>query len=324
MSVFRNVLVVGAIGVVISNAGQGSTAPPPMHSQSNTPKDSILDPQEVKEKSIEVTETQEVKSDTDSLEDITQSRPQGSLLEKLNSNSDAPSLGTKAPSTRHSKVNINKQLPKSKPNQEIISSLKKFEHIYENTGSLLTELKSHRKGENVSSSVLPFKQNINRSFAANKNQKFNVESKNLVELEKSNSRLLDLLQSNSDNYEVETEISPGKGTEFQQSITLAGKGAEKFNVESKKLVELEKSNSRLLDLLQSNSDNYEVETEINPGNETEFQQSITLAGKGAEKFNVESKKLVELEKSNSRLLDLLQSNSDNYEVETEIINYSRW
>ncbi|NES89486.1 hypothetical protein, partial [Okeania sp. SIO2B9] len=72
--------------------------------------------------------------------------------------------------------------------------------------------------------------------------------------------------------------------------------------------------SRLLDLLQSNSDNYEVETEINPGNETEFQQSITLAGKGAEKFNVESKKLVELEKSNSRLLDLLQSNSDNYEV----------
>ncbi|WP_287287334.1 TolC family protein, partial [Okeania sp. SIO2B9] len=149
-------------------------------------------------------------------------------------------------------------------------------------------------------------------------EKFNVESKKLVELEKSNSRLLDLLQSNSDNYEVETEINPGNETEFQQSITLAGKGAKKFDVESKNLVELEKSNSSLLDLLQSNSDNYHREADVSPGKGTEFQQSITLAGKGAEKFNVESKKLVELEKSNSRLLDLLQSNSDNYEVETEI------
>ncbi|NEP82843.1 MAG: hypothetical protein F6K39_34700, partial [Okeania sp. SIO3B3] len=226
MSVFRNVLVVGAIGVVISNAGQGSTAPPPMHSQSNTPKNSILDPQEVKEKSIEVTETQEVKSDTDSLEDITQLRHQGSLLEKLNSNSYSPSLGTKVPSTRHSEVKIDKQLPQLKPNQETISSLKKLENIYKNTGSLLTELKSHRQGENISSSALPFKQNINRSFAANNNQNLNVDSKNVAELENSNSRLLDLLQSKSDNYPREADVSPGNETEFQQSITLAGKGAE--------------------------------------------------------------------------------------------------
>ncbi|WP_293085595.1 TolC family protein [Okeania sp. SIO3B5] len=318
MSVFRNVLVVGAIGVVISNAGQGYTAPPPMHSESNAPKDSILDPQEVKEKSIEVTETQEVRSDTDSLEDINQSRHQGSLLEKLNFNSDSPSLGTKVPSIRHSKVKNGKQLPQSKPNQEAISSLKKFENIYKNTGSLLAELKSHRKGENVSSSELPFKQNINRSLAANKNQNFNVDSKNVAELEKPNSRLLDLLQSKSGNSHRETDVSPGNETEFQQSITLAGKGAEKVDVDSKNVAELEKPNSRLLDLLQSKSGNYHRETDVSPGNETEFQQSITLAGKGAEKVDVDSKNVAELEKPNSRLLDLLQSKSGNYHREADV------
>ncbi|NEQ73512.1 MAG: hypothetical protein F6K23_10795, partial [Okeania sp. SIO2C9] len=318
MSVFRNVLVVGAIGVVISNAGQGSTAPPPMNSQSNTPKNSILDPQEVKEKSIEATETQGVNSDTDSLEGITQSRHQGSLLEKLNFNSDSPSLGTEVPSIRHSKLNNGKQLPQSKPNQEAISSLKKFENIYKNTGSLLTELKSHRKGENVSSSALPFKQNINRSLEANKNQNFNVDSKNLAELEKSNSRLLDLLQSKSGNSHREADVSPSKEKEFEQSITLAGKGAEKVDVESKNVAELEKSNSRLLDLLQSNSGNSPRAAEINPGNETEFQQSITLAGKGAEKTDVDSKKLAELGNSNSSLLDLLQSKSGNSPRAAEI------
>ncbi|MDY7003345.1 MAG: TolC family protein [Cyanobacteriota bacterium] len=318
MSVFRNVLVVGAIGVVISNGGQGYTAPPPMHSQSNAPKDSILDPKEVKEKSIEVTETQGVKSDTDSLEDITQSRHQGSLLEKLNFNSDSPSLGTEVPSIRHSKVKNDKQLLQSKPNQEAISSFKKIENIYKNTGSLLTQLKSHRKGENISSSALPFKQNFNRSLAANKNQIFNVDSKNLAELEKSNSSLLDLLQSNSDNYEVGTEINPGNETEFQQSITLADRGAEKVDVESKNVAELEESNSRLLDLLESKSDNSHRAAEISPGNETEFQQSITLAGKGVEKVDVESKNFVELEKSNSRLLDLLESKSDNSHRAAEI------
>nr|WP_293156111.1 TolC family protein [Okeania sp. SIO2C9] len=90
----------------------------------------------------------------------------------------------------------------------------------------------------------------------------------MAELEKSNSSLLDLLQSKSGNSPRATEINPGNETEFQQSITLAGKGAEKTDVDSKKLAELGNSNSSLLDLLQPKSSNSEVATEVNPVNET--------------------------------------------------------
>ncbi|MGD1711818.1 hypothetical protein, partial [Dapis sp. BLCC M172] len=255
MSVFRNIVVVGAIGAVISNAGQGYSAPLPGHSQSNTPENSILDPEEVKEQSVEVKETQGVKSDINSLEKVTQLIPQGSLLEKLKSNS----LGTNVPSNRHSEVNINKQLPEAKANQEIISELKEFENIYKNTSGLLAELKSPRKGENISASALQFKQNINRSFAVNQNPKFNVDSKNLGELgNKSNSSLLDLLESKSDNYQIETQINPSVETNFKQSIILENKESDKFHPDSSKLADVGKSNSSLLDLLESKSDNYQI------------------------------------------------------------------
>ncbi|MGD1804595.1 TolC family protein [Dapis sp. BLCC M126] len=316
MSVFRNIVVVGVIGAVISNAGQGSSAPLPMHSQSNTPENSILDPGEVKEKSVEVKETQGVKSDINSLEKVTQLRPQGSLLEKLKLNS----FGTKVPSNRNSEVNINKQLPESKANKEIISALKKLENIYKNTGSLLVELKSHRKEENISPSDLQFKQSINPSFAANKNQKFRTESKILSELGKSDGSLLDLLESKSENSQVETEINPPVETSFKQSIILGDKDSQKFNPDSKKLADLSnKSNSSLLNLLESKSENSQVETKINPPIETSFKQSIILGDKDSEKFNPDSKKLADLSnKSNSSLLNLLESKSENSQIETQI------
>ena len=58
MSVFRNIVVVGVIGVVLSDAGQGFSAPLPIHFQNNAPENSILDLEGVKGKSIEVKETQ--------------------------------------------------------------------------------------------------------------------------------------------------------------------------------------------------------------------------------------------------------------------------
>ena len=85
MSVFHNIVVVGVIGAVISNAGQGSSAPLPMHPQSNTPENSILDTEQVKKQSVEAKKTQRVKLDINSLEKVTQLRPQGSLREKLKS-----------------------------------------------------------------------------------------------------------------------------------------------------------------------------------------------------------------------------------------------
>ena len=314
MSVFRKIVVLGAIGVVISNAGQGSSTPLPTHSQSNTPENSILDPQEVKEKSVEVKETQGVKSDINSLEKVTQLRPQGSLLEKLKSNSS----GTKVQSNRHSEININKQLPESKPDREITSALKELENIYKNTGSLLAELKSQKKGENSSASGLQFKQNINRSLVANKNQKIHPDSKKLAELGKSNSSLLDLLESKPGNSEVETEINPPVETNFKQSIILGNKDSEKIHPDSKKLAELGKSNSSLLDLLESKPGNSEVENQINPPVESNFKESIILGNKDSEKIHPDSKKLAELGKSNSSLLDLLQSKpkTENSQIET--------
>ncbi|NEQ38726.1 MAG: hypothetical protein F6K40_21625, partial [Okeania sp. SIO3I5] len=315
MSVFRNIVVVGVIGVVISNAGQGSSTPLPTHSQNNTPENSILDPKEVKEKSVEVKETQGVKSDINSVEKVAQLRPQGSLLEKLKSNSS----GRKVQSNRDSEVNINQELPKAKPDQEIISALKELENIYKNTDSLLAELKSRKKGENSSASGLEFKQNINRSFAVNNNQEFNIDSKNSAELGKSNSSLLDLLESKSGNSEVENPINPPVETNFKQSIILEDKDSEKFNPDSKNSAELGKSNSSLLDLLESKPGNSEVETEINPTVETNFQQSIILEEKDTEKFHPDSKNLADIgNNSNSSLLDLLESKPGNSEVETEI------
>ncbi|MGD1704707.1 hypothetical protein, partial [Dapis sp. BLCC M229] len=198
MSVFRNIVVVGVIGAVISNAGEGSSAPPPMHSQSNTPENSILDPEEVKEQSVEVKETQGVNLDINSLENkgISQLRYQGSLLEKLKSNSSGTKV--RVPSNKHSEININQQLSESKANQERISALKELENIYENTGSLLAELKSHRQEENISPSELKFKQSIILRYKDT--EKFNLYSKNVAELgSKSNSSLLDLLESKSEN-----------------------------------------------------------------------------------------------------------------------------
>ncbi|MEM1171557.1 MAG: hypothetical protein AAGJ08_21360, partial [Cyanobacteria bacterium P01_H01_bin.35] len=309
MSVFRNIVVVGAIGAVISNAGQGYSAPLPRHSQSNTPENSILDPEEVKEQFVEVKETERVKSDNDSLENkgISQLRPQGSLLEKLKSNSS----DTEVPSNRDSEVNINKQLPESKPNQKIISELKELENIYKNTGSLLAELKSQGKGENSFASGLQFKQNINLSFAANKNQKFSIDSKKLVDLGKSNSSLLDLLESKSENYQVESQINSPLETSFKQSIILENQNTEKFHPDSQNLEGLATSNSSLLDLLESKSENSPLETS--------FKQAIILEKKESAKFNPDSKNLADVgNKSNSSLLDLLESKSENYHGDTQI------
>ena len=75
------------------------------------------------------------------MEKVPQLKPKGSLLKRLKSNSS----GTKLPSKRHSEANINKELPESKPNQDIISALKQLKNIYKNQGSLLAELKSSRK-----------------------------------------------------------------------------------------------------------------------------------------------------------------------------------
>ncbi|NES07042.1 MAG: hypothetical protein F6K22_32130, partial [Okeania sp. SIO2F4] len=370
MSVFRNIVVVGVIGAVISNAGEGSSAPPPMHSQSNTPENSILDPEEVKEQSVEVKETQGVKSDINYLEKVTQLRYQGSLLEKLKSNYSGTKV--RVPSNKHSEVNINQQLPESKANQERISGLKELENIYKNTGSLLAELKSHRQGENISPSELQFKQSIilgykdtekfhpdsknvavlgksdsslldllesksesslveiqinppvetsfkqSITFLEQQQGKFHPDSKNVAVLGKSDSSLLDLLESKSESSLVEIQINPPVETSFKQSINLGDKDTKKFNPNSEYSGELGKYNSSLLDLLQSKLGNYEVETEINPPVETTFKQSIILEDKDTEKFHPDSKKLPELGKANSSLLDFLQSKSGNYEVETEI------
>ncbi|WP_367267686.1 TolC family protein, partial [Okeania sp. SIO2C9] len=198
---------------------------------------------------------------------------------------------------------------------------KKLAELEKSNSSLLDLLQSKSGNSPRATEINPgkekeFEQSI--TLAGKGAEKVDVESKNVAELEKSNSSLLDLLQSKSGNSPRATEINPGKEKEFEQSITLAGKGAEKVDVDSKNVAELEKSNSSLLDLLQSKSGNSPRATEINPGNETEFQQSITLAGKGAEKTDVDSKKLAELGNSNSSLLDLLQPKSSNSEVATEV------
>ena len=174
MSVFRNILVVGVIGVVLSDGGESFSAPLPIHLQSNAPENSMLDPEEVKGKSVEVKETQGEESDVSSLEKVTQLKPEGSLLKKLKSNYS----GIKVPSNRYSEVNINKQLPKLKPNKERISALKELENLYKNKDSLLAKLKFPIKEENISPSALQFKQNINHNFAANKNQKISIDSEN--------------------------------------------------------------------------------------------------------------------------------------------------
>ncbi|MDE5087100.1 MAG: hypothetical protein O4805_08040, partial [Trichodesmium sp. St16_bin2-tuft] len=117
---------------------------------------------------------------------------------------------------RHSEANINKELPESKPNQDIISALKQLKNIYKNQGSLLAELKSSRKGENISPSASQFQQDINDSFAANNNQKSNLDSENVPTQGKSNSSLLKLLNSNSGNSEVETNINTPAKTSLEK------------------------------------------------------------------------------------------------------------
>ncbi|MCL2932308.1 MAG: TolC family protein [Trichodesmium sp. MAG_R03] len=320
MSVFHNIVVVGVIGAVISNAGQGSSAPLPMHPQSNTPENSILDTEEVKRQSVEVKKTQRLKLDINSLEKVTQLRPQGSLQEKLTSNFS----GTKVASKRNSEVNINKKLPESKPNKEIISTLKNFDNIYKNKSSSLAELKFPIKGENISPSELQFQQNINHSFAANNNKKFSIESKNVAALGKSNKILLELLNSKSINSDVEKKINSPVKTDFQQSTTFLNKKAEQINLESKNVASLGKSNRFLLELLKSKSENSEVETKRNSPVKTGVKQSITFLSKESKKINLESKKLAALGKPNSNLLDLLQSNQkiENSQVEIAKIQKS--
>ena len=298
MSVFHNIVVVGVIGAVISNAGQGSSAPLPMHPQSNTPENSILDTEQVKKQSVEAKKTQRVKLDINSLEKVTQLRPQGSLREKLKSNFS----GTKVLSKRNSKVNINKQLPESKLNKERISALKKLENIYKNKNSLLAELKFSIEGENISPSELQFKQNINQSFAANKNKKISIDSKKIASLGKSNRILLELLKSNSGISDVETKMNIPVETNFKQLTTFSNKEPEKIKLDSKNVAFLGKSNRVLLELLKSKSENYEVETKKNS------TVATTFLSKESKKINLESKNVAGLGKSNSNLLDLLQSN----------------
>jgi len=298
MSVFHNIVVVGVIGAVISNAGQGSSAPLPMHPQSNTPENSILDTEEVKKQSVEAKKTQRVKLDINSLEKVTQLRPQGSLREKLKSKFS----GTKVLSKRNSEVNINKQLPESKLNKERISALKKLENIYKNKNSLLAELKFSIEGENISPSELQFKQNINQSFAANKSKKISIDSKKLASLGKLNRILLELLKSNLGISDVETKMNLPVETNFKQLTTFSNKEPEKIKLDSKNVAFLGKSNRVLLELLKSKSENYEVETKKNS------TVATTFLSKESKKINLESKNVAGLGKSNSNLLDLLQSN----------------
>ncbi|MDE5070306.1 MAG: hypothetical protein O4752_14630, partial [Trichodesmium sp. St4_bin8_1] len=274
MSVFRNILVVGVIGVVLSDGGESFSAPLPIHLQSNAPENSMLDPEEVKGKSVEVKETQGEESDVSSLEKVTQLKPEGSLLKKLKSNYS----GIKVPSDRYSEVNINKQLPKSKPNKERISALKELENLYKNKDSLLAKLKFPIKEENISPSALQFKQNINHNFAANKKQKIRIDSeKNLESRGKSNSSLLELLESKSVN--SEENISPS-ALQFKQNINhnFAANKNQKISIDSEKNVEiLGKSNSSLLELLESKSGNSGVANQINFSEEISFQESITFS-----------------------------------------------
>merc|ERR1739838_176969 len=278
MSVFHNIVVVGVIGAVISNAGQGSSAPLPMHPQSNTPENSILDTEEVKKQSVEAKKTQRVKLDINSLEKVTQLRPQGSLREKLKSKFS----GTKVLSKRNSEANINKQLPESKLNKERISALKKLENIYKNKNSLLAELKFSIEGESISPSELQFKQNINQSFAANKSKKISIDSKKLASLGKLNRILLELLKSNLGISDVETN--------FKQLTTFSNKEPEKIKLDSKNVAFLGKSNRVLLELLKSKSENYEVETKKNS------TVATTFLSKESKKINLESKNVAGLGK----------------------------
>ena len=305
MSVFRNIVVVGVIGVVLSDAGQGFSAPLPIHFQNNAPENSILDLEGVKGQSIEVKETQGEKSDINSLEKVPQLKPKGSLLKRLKSNSS----GTKLPSKRHSEANINKELPESKPNQDIISALKQLKNIYKNQGSLLAELKSSRKGENISPSASQFQQDINDSFAANNNQKSNLDSENVATQGKSNSSLLKLLDSNSGNSEVETNINPPAETSLEQSTIFLNKEPEKSKLNSENVATQGKSNSSLLELLDSKSGNSEVETEINPLAEIGLEQSTIFLNKEPEKFNLNSENVVAQGQYDSSLLELLNSKS---------------
>merc|ERR1739838_1180588 len=294
MSVFHNIVVVGVIGAVISNAGQGSSAPLPMHPQSNTPENSILDTEEVKKQSVEAKKTQRVKLDINSLEKVTQLRPQGSLREKLKSKFS----GTKVLSKRNSEVNINKQLPESKLNKERISALKKLENIYKNKNSLLAELKFSIEGENISPSELKFNQNM----GANKSKKISIDSKKLASLGKLNRILLELLKSNLGISDVETKMNLPVETNFKQLTTFSNKEPEKIKLDSKNVAFLGKSNRVLLELLKSKSENYEVETKKNS------TVATTFLSKESKKINLESKNVAGLGKSNSNLLDLLQSN----------------
>ena len=318
MSVFRNILVVGVIGVVLSDGGESFSAPLPIHLQSNAPENSMLDPEEVKGKSVEVKETQGEESDVSSLEKATQFKPEGSLLKKLKSNYS----GIKVPSNRYSEVNINKQLPKLKPNKERISALKELENLYKNKDSLLAKLKFPIKEENISPSALQFKQNINHNFAANKNQKIRIDSeKNVESLGKSNSSILELLESKSEN--SEENISPS-ALQFKQNINhnLAANKNQKIRIDSEKNVEiLGKSNSSLLELLESKSGNSGVATNINFPEEISFQESITFSN-NPERLSIDSENNVEnLGKSNSIFLELLESKSGNLEVANQI-NFS--
>ena len=318
MSVFRNILVVGVIGVVLSDGGESFSAPLPIHLQSNAPENSMLDPEEVKGKSVEVKETQGEESDVSSLEKATQFKPEGSLLKKLKSNYS----GIKVPSNRYSEVNINKQLPKLKPNKERISALKELENLYKNKDSLLAKLKFPIKEENISPSALKFKQNINHNFAANKNQKIRIDSeKNVESLGKSNSSILELLESKSEN--SEENISPS-ALQFKQNINhnLAANKNQKIRIDSEKNVEiLGKSNSSLLELLESKSGNSGVANQINFSEEISFQESITFSN-NPERLSIDSENNVEnLGKSNSIFLELLESKSGNLEVANQI-NFS--
>ena len=318
MSVFRNILVVGVIGVVLSDGGESFSAPLPIHLQSNAPENSMLDPEEVKGKSVEVKETQGEESDVSSLEKATQFKPEGSLLKKLKSNYS----GIKVPSNRYSEVNINKQLPKLKPNKERISALKELENLYKNKDSLLAKLKFPIKEENISPSALQFKQNINHNFAANKNQKIRIDSEKNVEiLGKSNSSLLELLESKSGNSGVATNINFPEEISFQESITFSN-NPERLSIDSENNVEnLGKSNSIFLELLESKSGNLEVANQINFSEEISFQESITFSN-NPEKLSIDSENNVEiLGKSNSIFLELLESKSGNLEVANQI-NFS--
>ncbi|MEM1172594.1 MAG: TolC family protein, partial [Cyanobacteria bacterium P01_H01_bin.35] len=109
-------------------------------------------------------------------------------------------------------------------------------------------------------------------------------------------------------------------TNFKQAIILEKKESAKFNPDSKNLADVgNKSNSSLLDLLESKPENYQVETEINPVVETSFKEAIILDNQETEKFHPDSKNLADVgNKSNSSLLNLLESKSktENYQIET--------